>query len=185
MAHPVPQASDWQGWLWPVPIWNGRVPVITDTFKLEKTSEHRQHLGVDVMFRKQPGDPGFPYSSKNFTSLGSQTPIIAAGPGKIWEAGPGRKLQIKIDHGKHLGGTLTWYQHLSSFSRQWKKGDEVRAGDVLGIMGGDTKEGEYPLVHLHFGLWFPRSGQSQIQWQADPARYMRFWRKVALAPNVG
>lgn len=184
MPHPMPRASDWEGWVWPVPVIDGRPPVISDNFKPVKTEEHRFHPGVDIMFRKEKGDPGFPFSSTNYTSLGDQTPIIAAGPGTIWDAGPGRKLQISIDHGRHLGGTVTWYQHLASFSRAWKRGDKIRAGDVLGTMGGDSKKGEYPLVHLHFELWFPRTGKARNTWRADPARYMRFWKKIGLASTV-
>lgn len=188
MAFPTPQASDWQGWNWPVPIWNGRSPVISDGFKSEKTDDHRQHLGADVMFRKEAGDPGFPVSSeKHFTAQGTNTPVIAAGPGKIWDAGPGRALQISIDHGavsRNTGGVVTWYQHLSSFSRKWKKGDLVKAGDILGTMGGDVPP-HYELIHLHFEMWFPRKGVPSVKWKANPAPYMRFWRKVIIAPRVG
>lgn len=187
MTFPTPQANDWHGWNWPVPIWNGREPVISDGFKEIKTDEHREHLGVDVMFRKIAGDPGFPYSSQHFTSQGGETPIIAAGPGVIWDAGKGRAWQLSIDHGvvsRNAGGVVTWYQHLKRFDRAWKKGDRVRAGDVLGIMGGDTKEGEYPLVHLHFEMWFPRKGLPPRMWKTNPARYMRFWRKVRIQQGV-
>lgn len=181
MKYPPARASDWQGWNWPVPIWNGREPVVSDHFKEEKTNDHRFHPGVDIMFRKMPGDPGFPYSSKGFTSQGGETPIIAAGPGKIWDAGPGRAFQLSIDHGVvgGVGGVVTWYQHLKSFSRKWKKGDAIKAGDVLGIMGGDVPP-HYTLYHLHFELWFPRKGVPPVLWKADPQLYMRFWRKIQL-----
>lgn len=185
MAFPTARAIDWQGWNWPVPIWNGRPPVISDGFKHEKTEEHRQHMGADIMFRKEAGDPGFPFSSQHFTSQGGDTPIIAAGPGKIWDAGPGRALQLSIDHGivsPHVGGVVTWYQHLKSFSRKWKRGDVVRAGDFLGIMGGDVPP-NYLLYHLHFELWFPRRGIPPLRWKANPITYMRFWRKVPFQPS--
>jgi murein DD-endopeptidase MepM/ murein hydrolase activator NlpD len=177
--HPAPKASDWVGWVWPVPVWNGRAPVVSDGYSRTATSSHRKHLGVDVMFYKVEGDPvGLPYSSRMFTSQGALTPIVAAGPGVIWDASlSARGHQVTIDHGKHVGGCTTYYQHLSAFTRDWKKGDRVEAGDELGTMGGDVSSGANPLYHLHFELLFPRAGTSRDAWTADPVPYMRHWTK--------
>lgn len=183
MPFPSPRAIDWEGWNWPVPIWNGREPQISDAFQRIQTEAHRSHPGVDILFRKKAGDPGFPYSTPtSFTSQGEGTPIIAAGPGKIWDAGPGRAWQLSIDHGvvsRHVGGVVTWYQHLKGFSRAWKTGDVVKAGTILGYMGGDVPP-HYALYHLHFELWFPRRGFPPQAWKADPQPYMKFWKKIPI-----
>ena len=185
MTFPIPKADDWRGWNWPVPIWNRREPVPTDTFQMVATPEHRFHPGIDIMFRREQSDPGFPFSSPHYSSQGASTPIIAAGSGTIWDVGRGRPFQIAIDHGVIGGrGVVTWYQHLASFSEPWRKGDPVRAGEVLGLMGGDSKVGGYPLYHLHFELWFPLKGTKAKTWKANPLPYMKFWKKIAL-PRTG
>lgn len=174
--------SDWSGWVWPVPIWQGRVPTISDGFSSVETADHRQHLGVDVTFKKLPGDPSGVIqhdATAGFISpLG--TPIIAAGPGKIWSAKETELgHSIQIDHGKvgSAGGVNTFYQHLDSFSRNWQKGDIVHAGDLLGTMGYPP-EG-YHFRHLHFELWFPVR-----KFARDPAPYMRHWRKISMPAAV-
>jgi murein DD-endopeptidase MepM/ murein hydrolase activator NlpD len=54
---------------------------------------------------------------------------------------------LLIDHGK---GVYTRYAHLSAFSKGMAVGQQVRAGDVLGLMGNTAA---YPIpVHLHFEL---------------------------------
>lgn len=182
LNHPAPNSVDWSGWCWPVPVLNGRAPEVTDTYSRTLTATHRKHLGVDVMYRKlaseQPGVANLPYDSKHYTSQGARTPVIAAGPGKIWEASLSpRGYQVTVDHGKHAGGCTTYYQHISQFSRAWAKGDAVEAGDILGLMGGDISPGANPVYHLHFELLFPRAGTSRDAWTADPVPYMKLWSK--------
>lgn len=175
--------NDWNGWVWPVPRWLGRLPTISDHFSAVATRGHRQHLGADITFRKVPGDPigKIPHdATPQFISpLG--TPIVAAGPGKIWtikqtELG----LSVQIDHGNvgSAGGVNSFYQHLDSFSRPWRKGDSVYAGDQLGTMGYSPSDPE-GFRHLHFELWFPTRKAVR-----DPAPYMRNWRKITLSPGV-
>jgi murein DD-endopeptidase MepM/ murein hydrolase activator NlpD len=177
--HPTPRASDWSGWVWPVPVWNGRAPEVSDGYSRTKTAAHRKHLGADIMFRRREGDPvGLPYSSTNYTSQGPNTPIVAAGSGVIWDASLSpRGWQITIDHDK--AGVLTYYQHLASFARDWSKGDRVAAGEQLGLMGGDISAGANPVYHLHFELLFPRAGETRDCWTADPLPFLRLWPKRA------
>lgn len=187
VQYPVPRAEDWKGWVWPVPIWNGRTPVISDGFSRTKTAEHRKHLGVDIMFRRVSSDPpGVPYSSPHFSSQNPPPPIVAAFDGTVWGAGlSGRGWQILIDHGKvgNLGGVTTWYQHLDHLAKPFKKGDKVRAGDILGVMGHDIDPQAYHLKHLHFQLAFPRPGLPGEQWLVDPTNYMAFWQKIPMPPQ--
>ena len=190
---PEPRAEDWNGWGWPVPVTDERVPVITQEFKPGKrtptSSTNADHLGVDIMFTKRAGDPAAPVkhdASKAFIAPWG-TPIVAAFGGKIWSAGTDSYgHNILIDHGAQpgIGGVNTFYQHLESFARPWKKGDEVRPGELLGLMGFSPAIDGEQLRHLHFELRFPRAGMAQDQWPVDPAPYMRFWRKIRLPEAV-
>lgn len=179
------EPSDWSGWVWPVPIWDGRTPTISDGFSALASMGRRQHLGVDVTFRKKPGDPTgrvLNDATEQFISPRT-TPIIAPGPGKIWAVKQTeRGISVQIDHGRvgTAGGVNSFSQHLAVLSRAWKKGDIVHAGDVLGIMGFDPSryDGEH-FRHLHFELWFPVRNLAR-----DPTPYMRHWRKVSLPTTV-
>lgn len=172
--------SDWTGWVWPVPVWHGRVPVASDKFDPddERDDGHRQHFGVDLTFQKRAGDPQgvvLHDATKAFISPAG-TPILAAGPGRIWSAKrTGLGLSIQIDHGNvgSAGGVNSFYQHLDSFARPWKKGDEVKAGEILGTMG--YPPAGYHFRHLHFELWFPVRTYAR-----DPLPYMKYWQKVSL-----
>ena len=172
----------WEGWVWPVAITDDREPVISDHYQRHESATHRMHSGVDILFRKRAGDP--PERVKHTASLRYIAPpgtkILAAGPGKIWSTGSSeRGLNILVDHGNVLGfGPMTtWYQHLSSFARSWKKGDPVRPGTVLGDMGYSMTDGEQ-LRHLHFEIRNPTS-------PIDPAPYLRLWRKTAASSSEG
>lgn len=182
--------SDWAGWVWPVPITNGRAPHITDHYQDVADSDHRKHEGVDIMFPKRAGDPLG--EVKHSASKGSIAPegtiIISAGPGKVWSAGVDSYGHwVKVDHGKlasNGSGVTTRYAHLERFAREWKKGDVLRAGDLLGLMGFAPLKDSEQLRHLHFELAFPRPDTQPRDWDVDPAPYMRHWRKVKAPENL-
>lgn len=180
-------SSDWIGWVWPVPITDGRIPTISDGWHSKRDGGSRLHLGVDIMFEKRAGDPREPVrhiASRRFI-VPPGTVAIASGPGKIWSTNSTRQgKSILIDHGSvgSAGGVTTFYQHLSSFSRIWKKGDVVSPGTVLGIIGHSLDDGEQ-LDHLHFEMAFPRKNVDKSKWQVDPATFMRYWTKTVLQKN--
>ena len=172
----------WEGWVWPVAITDGREPVISDKYQLHESADHRMHTGVDILFKKRPGDPRerVKHTASLLYIAPQGTKILAAGPGKIWSTGSSeRGLNILVDHGNvpGFGPMTTWYQHLASFSRNWRKGDVVRPGAVLGDMGYPTTDGEQ-LRHLHFEVRNPTS-------PIDPAPYLRLWRKTAASSSEG
>ena len=180
-------SEDWKGWVWPVPVTDGRIPRVSQEFRDGHNA--KPHLGVDIMFPKLPSDSniGPPWGTKPNASGGGffvpqGTQILAAGPGKIWTAGTTEYgKHIQIDHGDvpGVGGMNTFYQHLSAFSKDWKKGDVVKAGDVLGTMGGAPNDFPDHLVHLHFETWFPVRANAK-----NPADFLRLWNKVPLARTV-
>ena len=164
----------WGGWVYPLPtLANDRAAVISDGFSAEKTTEHRQHLGVDVMYRRRPHEPASLPRGTTLFYVPANTPVLAAFGGKIWNASvTGYGHSVTIDHGNapEIGPAVTFYQHMESFSRPWKKGDVVRAGDELGIVGGSLTG--YPLHHLHFELWLPTRDKA-----VDPGPYMAKWER--------
>lgn len=186
--------ADWLGWVWPVPIVNSRIPTISDGFSASEGvrdgKKYRKHLGVDIMFPKREGDPKGKVkhdASVHFIAP-KGTPIVAAGPGKVWDAGVDSYGHwVLIDHGMvshNAGGVTTRYAHLERLERPWKRGDEVHAGTILGLMGYAPQNDGEQLRHLHFELKFPRSNIPQTLWSQNPAPYMRWWRKTILPENM-
>ncbi|MGI6069992.1 MAG: M23 family metallopeptidase [Blautia sp.] len=55
------------------------------------------------------------------------------------------------------GGGYFYYAHLSSYDREFQKGEAVQAGEILGFMGNTGygpkgTKGKFP-VHLHLGIY--------------------------------
>jgi murein DD-endopeptidase MepM/ murein hydrolase activator NlpD len=89
----------------------------------------RLHAGID--FAAPPG-----------------TPILAAGAGRVVEAGPngGYGRWVKISHD---GGLATGYAHLSRIAPGVRRSARVRQGQVIGFVGSS---GLSTGPHLHFEL---------------------------------
>lgn len=89
----------------------------------------RLHAGID--FAAPPG-----------------TPILAAGAGRVVEAGPngGYGRWVKISH---QGGLATGYAHLSRIAPGVRRSARVRQGQVIGYVGSS---GLSTGPHLHFEL---------------------------------
>lgn len=82
--------------------------------------------------------------------LVGQSAILAAGSGKVIHAGlyGGYGYAVIIDHG---GGIKTLYAHMSSL--KVSKGQTVKTGDQVGVMGGTGVNGAVQYaVHLHFEI---------------------------------
>jgi hypothetical protein len=72
---------------------------------------------------------------------------------------------------QHPVGWATYYTHLATLAV--KRGDHVKAGDVLGTLGGSPIDGQH-LKHLHFELWKGGKRSGAI----DPAPYIDTWTRV-------
>lgn len=118
-----------------------------DTWMAErKYGGKRGHEGCDIMAdRKERG----------------RYPVVSITDGVItnlgWLDKGGYRVGITTD-----SGTYYYYAHLDSYSNV-KKGDYVKAGELLGYMGdsGYGKEGtvgKFP-VHLHMGIYFYKDGK--------------------------
>lgn len=166
----------WANWVYPLPsLSDGRQAVISDGFSAAATDGHRQHLGVDVMYRRSPLEPAeLPRGSKGYY-VPANTAVLAAFGGTIAKPSlTGYGHSVQIDHGNvpGVGHVVTFYQHMSSFARPWKAGERVSAGEKLGIVGGSLTG--YPLHHLHFEMWLPTRANA-----INPAPYMALWQRRA------
>ena len=156
-------------WVWPVPRWRDRRPVISDGFGSPRPGGAR-HEGVDLMFARGPGDAyasGTPNGAAHHVMPDNMT-ALAAADGTVSFAGwTPRGFSVVIDH----GAVATYYTHLALLLTSRRA--RVRAADPVGIIGADPLDAAH-LKHLHFALW--RDGPSTA---IDPAPLMRSWEVVA------
>ncbi len=107
----------------------------------------RRHEGTDLM----PGN-----------SKRGIIPIASVSEGMVEQIGwlelGGWRVGIRAPQ-----GTYFYYAHLDHYARGLKKGDVVRAGEIIGYMGdsGYGKEGTVGkfAVHLHFGIYLDMRGE--------------------------
>ena len=138
-------------WVWPVASWNGRAAVISDGFNSPRPGLPR-HGGVDIMFRRQPGDtlaPKTPNGSKLFV-MPDDHAVLAASDGVVWSAmQTPHGNAVVIDHGPRK--VATFYTHLDKLlvtpTAKGASKQQVRAGQVIGTVGFSPLDGE-KLKHL-------------------------------------
>jgi hypothetical protein len=161
-------------WMVPLPIWQGRHPVISDGWGTPRPGG-RVHRGADLMYRRVAGDrfaPGTPNGAAHHVMPDNMV-ALAASDGAIWSADwMPTGFTIVIDHGEWA----TYYTHLAALlvraTQRGKSGQRVRVGDPIGIVGASPLDGEH-LKHLHFELW--RGGPADA---VDPAPYVTSWSAV-------
>ncbi len=167
-------------WVWPVPRWQGRAPVISDGFGSQRPG--MRHMGVDIMFARIASAPfpNGPNGSKGFV-MPDAWMAIAASDGVLWSSGrTPRGYAVVVDH----GSVATFYTHLETLfvpevKPMSKVGGppqmQIKAGQPLGVIGADPMDGQR-LKHLHFELW--AGGPSQA---VDPQAIMKSWEVVVPA----
>ena len=94
-------------------------------------------------------------------------PIVSMTDGTIEQVGWLEKGGWRIGI-RSISGNYYYYAHFHSYINDWKRGDPVKAGDVLGYMGDtgygpEGTTGQFP-VHLHLGIYLPtmESGEQAI-----------------------
>lgn len=176
-------------WVWPVASWNGRAPVVSDGFNSPRPGLPR-HGGVDIMFRRQPGDTfaaKTPNGSKLFV-MPDEHAVVAASDGVVWSAmKTPHGNAVVIDHGPRK--VATFYTHLDKLfvtpTANAASKQTVRAGQVIGTVGFSPLDAQ-KLKHLHFEVWL--GGPSD---RIDPALVMKSWtvigdpRTTMVARNAG
>lgn len=79
---------------------------------------------------------------------------------------------------RDLNNVYHYYAHLSGFNKEFKLGNVVKPGDVLGWVGSSGygkpgTQGKFP-PHLHYGLY---RDNGLTEWSFDPYPYLRKWER--------
>ena len=122
-----------------------------NTWQAERTyGGKRKHEGCDLIPEKE--ESGY-------------YPVISMTDGTVERAGwlekGGWRIGIRSDNGNYY-----YYAHLESYVGDWKEGDQVQAGDLLGYMGDsgygpEGTTGQFP-VHLHVGIYMPLGVEDEL-----------------------
>lgn len=114
------------------------------------SSGERQHEGCDLF--GSVDEPG-------------HYPVVSITCGKVEQVGwlPLGGYRIGI---RSPGGGYFYYAHLDSYGREFKIGDEVQAGQILGFMGNtgygpEGTKGEFP-THLHLGIYIQTEREQEL-----------------------
>lgn len=129
---PVPRSNKRKEWVNYVNSWN-----YARTYKGNRT-----HEGTDVM--------------GNINKDGIY-PVVSVSDGYVsnigWLELGGWRIGITSPSGIYY-----YYAHLDSYAKEYKEGDVIRAGDIIGYMGStgyskvEGTKNKFP-VHLHFGIY--------------------------------
>jgi murein DD-endopeptidase MepM/ murein hydrolase activator NlpD len=158
-------------WVWPVGIWRGRKPEISSGFGTPRRTPAGDlitHRGVDIMYRRQPGDPwraGTPHATTNYVMPDGRAALAASDGVVTFAAKTPRGWSVILDHAPR--NLTTYYTHLSSLAVATKQ--VLAAGTPIGIIGGDPLDAR-KLSHLH--LEVRRGGGGE---QIDPQLLMASW----------
>lgn len=149
---------------------NPDVPAVTfeDSWQDERTyGGNRGHEGCDIMGMERPR--GF-------------YPVISMTDGTIekigWLEKGGWRIGVRAP-----GGAYLYYAHLYSYSEDWKEGDTIQAGELLGFMGdsGYSKTegavGNFP-VHLHLGIYLKTDHYDEVS--INPYWILKYFMKFPL-----
>ncbi|MFT3700198.1 MAG: M23 family metallopeptidase [Kofleriaceae bacterium] len=169
-------------WLWPVPRWNGRAPVISDGYTTPRPGGV-MHGGIDLMFARSKTDT-YKVGSANGTKafvMPDQMVALAAADARVRLAKQTpRGLTIQLEH---EGAIVTYYTHLAELlvksTTNGSTGERVRAGQPIGVIGADPMDGQH-IKHLHFEIWMP---PGRPQDRVDPEPIVRNWPIVPI-PNA-
>lgn len=79
---------------------------------------------------------------------------------------------------RDMHNTYHYYAHLSGFNKEFKEGDIIEPGTVIGYVGssGYGKEGtsgKFP-PHLHYGMY---KYNGRTEWAFDPYPYLKIWEQ--------
>ena len=141
-------------WVWPVGVWHDRKPEISDGYSSKRRAPSGQvmgHGGVDVMYRRRPGDPwraGTSNGTPGFVMPDHRAALAASDGVVSFAANTPRGWSVIIDHAPRK--LATYYTHLSSLLVAVKQ--KVGAGTPVGVIGADPLDGQH-LMHLHFETW--------------------------------
>ena len=132
-----------------------------------ESQSQRRHEGCDIMGSKMPR---------------GYYPVVSMGDGTVerigWLEMGGWRIGIRSP-----GGAYLYYAHLYGYARDFKEGDQVKAGELLGYMGdtgyGKTEgtTGNFD-VHLHLGIYIKTDHMEEMS--VNPYWILRYLKKRRL-----
>lgn len=112
--------------------------------------------------------------------LSGYYPVVSMTDGTVDQIGwlplGGYRIGIRAAHGGYF-----YYAHLSDYERDFKTGETVSAGDILGYMGNtgygpEGTRGQFP-VHLHLGIYISTPEKEEMS--VNP-----YWILRAIHKNI-
>jgi murein DD-endopeptidase MepM/ murein hydrolase activator NlpD len=157
--------------IYPVPIFRGMIPKISDNWG-HRESSGKLHAGADMAYRRpKTGKQLLPVYTKNYM-MPNGVPALAYDGGVVTKSGKIRTGgRVEINHGN---GLSTHYLHLRNI--RMKVGDKVSAGQPVGTIYHNIDG--YKWNHLHFGMM--QNGRL-----FDPANHLAVATKVEAPDNAG
>lgn len=132
-----------------------------DTWMAERTyGGKRGHEGTDIMAG---------IDERGYYPIVSMTDGVVEKIG--WLPQGGWRIGIRAPHGAYF-----YYAHLDSYAGDFKEGDKVEAGRLIGYMGDsgygpEGTVGKFP-VHLHLGVYLRANTDEERS--VNPYRLLRF-----------
>lgn len=109
-------------------------------------------------------------------------PVVSISDGTVekvgWLEQGGWRIGIRTSSGLYI-----YYAHLYDYNRQWREGDKVRAGELLGFMGDsgysavEGTVGNFE-VHLHIGMYLRTDHYEELS--VNPYWILRYLEKKRL-----
>lgn len=165
----------------PVAIWEGHDPVITDSFERPGPGAKRNgkgHWGGDIALRRpKSGKVRRPEYVKHFFCPNDKVPALNVFPGIVKSVKNSKKhgRVVKVAHGtRHI----SVHRHLSR--TDVVAGQVVAEGTALGILGHAPSAGDKGFNHDHFEIWdmtLPGPKNSRAAHAVDPGPWLKHWTK--------
>ena len=170
----------WPAEIWPMPqLSDGRKPIITQKFYPDRA---RPHWGVDIVYRRKPGEStSKPAGTQSFYVPGG-TPILATAAGRVaWQFNSkAHGGQLGIEHSKSPR-VVTAYMH--GVNPRVRKGDYVKKGQVIATVGDSPSVND--IRHVHYSVRYDGRGYKNNAKQiVDPEPYLRSASSIGVGGGV-
>lgn len=170
--------SDFEDWIWPIPMYLDNPPVISDGYGRTKRGG-KGHFGIDVMHSRRfhkTLDIGA-VGTKNFVTYpGEEGMAVAVGiVQEVGKTSTGHFVRIGHRVGVEGRSLLSVYRHLVNVRSEIVKDTLVMPGTPLGLIGDDPSNKGDP-THMHFELWDIGKTRHYPESTFDPTTVMRLWR---------
>jgi murein DD-endopeptidase MepM/ murein hydrolase activator NlpD len=172
--------GQWSGWVNPLPVYDGREPVVTgNEFDAEHSGRDMAYLNTEGLSPNPPEVYGGINDDRYYVPSNA-IPVVAPGAATIWYSKlTAQGWTVRLDHHDWAGLLLnTYLTHMSELFVPLHPagggGPYVYAGQPLGYVGAGPTNAN----HLHFEMW---SFDSSPREALDPALYLPHWGKAVIS----